>query len=49
MSSAFEISGKHVQAALDEAAVSKIPPDVIARAILERVLKYTGPNEVLRI
>ncbi len=39
MSSAFEISSKHVQAALDEAAASKIPPDVIARATLERVLE----------
>ncbi|HEX4891327.1 MAG TPA: hypothetical protein VFW37_13275 [Alphaproteobacteria bacterium] len=39
MSSAYEISGKHMQAALQEGRTAKIPDDVLARAFLERVLE----------
>ncbi len=39
MRSAFEISNQYMQAALDEGAAAKIPADVIARALLERVLE----------
>lgn len=39
MSNAFEISCRQMKAALDEGAAKNIPPDVIARAMLERVLE----------
>jgi len=39
MSSAFEISTKFMQAALEEGVTNKIPADVMARAFLERVLE----------
>lgn len=39
MSSAFEISTSYMNAALDMGAKANIPPDVIARAMLDRVLE----------
>ena len=39
MSSAFEISRSHMQAALKEGEAQKIPADVIARAFLDQVLE----------
>ncbi len=39
MSSAFEISTKYMNAALEAATEAKIPADSIARAMLDRVLE----------
>lgn len=39
MSNAFEISTKYMNAALEAAALAKIPADAVARAFLERVLE----------
>lgn len=39
MRSAYEISKKSMQIALDEGAQYKIPRDVVARALLDRVLE----------
>jgi hypothetical protein len=38
MSSAFEITRRHMQAALQEGEAHRIPADVIARAFLDQVL-----------
>ncbi|MEQ1887739.1 MAG: hypothetical protein ABL951_01010 [Alphaproteobacteria bacterium] len=47
MSSAYEISKKHMQAALEEGAAAKIPADVIARAILDQVLEIYRAGRTL--
>ncbi|MFZ5834110.1 MAG: hypothetical protein ACOY2B_01835 [Pseudomonadota bacterium] len=39
MSSAFEISRSHMNAALEAGKEARIPADTIARAMLERVLE----------
>jgi len=39
MSSAFEISRSHMNAALEAGEKARIPADTIARAMLERVLE----------
>jgi hypothetical protein len=39
MSNAFEISTRYMNAALEAGAETKIPADIIARAMLDRVLE----------